>query len=279
MSVNIILCFLVYVFNCLLSHTNQVDESALFDSASIYDTGADITALNIVRCCVWLLYSVWFLWTAIVFMSLIVIELGIWKAYFKGATTVDATGTVEINLADIITGSRNSNPKTMTQREDSNENRKPKFKPIKACCNKTSSLYFQYIKWYQRHFGADTRNWFVLLFIRELIEIVLQTLAGYNYNGFNVFSPNETILAFKQNDIKFFFVLLSLNCILIGILWLFYVCFYKYCHGRSFKQIIFFIDTIFDTLYALFPIIVITNENGFNLQLSVAVLQTSNTLS
>ena len=130
--------------------------------------------------------------------------------------------------------------------------------------------------WYKRNFGEDTKNWFVLLFIREFTEIILQVIASFNYNGLNIFNKNEIELAYKQSDIKIFILLLSINSIIIGILWIFYLFKFNLCYGIFFKQIIFFIDTIFDIFYALFPIIVITNDIGINLTIAIGVLNTTN---
>ena len=132
-------------------------------------------------------------------------------------------------------------------------------------------------QWYKFHFGEDTRNWFVLLMIRELIEILVQIVAAYNYNGFDMFNTNNTILGYKEYEIKLFCMSLSLNCIITGILWLFYLFCHNLCHGVFFKQIIFLTDTIFDTFYALFPIIIVTNQSGYSSQLAVSVLQTTTT--
>ena len=56
-----------------------------------------------------------------------------------------------------------------------------------------------------------------------------------------------------------------------------YIFCHQSCHGQFFKQLIFLVDTIFDTFYAVFPIIIVANEEKFNLKLAVAVLQTTNT--
>ena len=136
--------------------------------------------------------------------------------------------------------------------------------------------YWKYIDWYRLYFGEDTRNWFIILVIREIIEILFQVFAAFNYNGLNLFDKNEIVLAYQESDIKLFCFLLSMNCIIVGILWFGYIVAYKFCHGIFFKHVIFVLDTLFDTFYALFPIIVVTNQSGFDLQLAVGSLQTKN---
>ena len=138
------------------------------------------------------------------------------------------------------------------------------------------NTYFKYIKCYRYYFGEDSTNWFLLLSIRELAEITLQIFAAFNYNGFNIFSPNQVVLGYGETQVLLFCVLLSLNCVFTGILWTSYVFFHNFCHGPFFKQVIFFVDTLFDTFYAVFPIIIVTNEEKLNLKLAVAVLRTTN---
>ena len=93
----------------------------------------------------------------------------------------------------------------------------------------------------------------------------------------DVFDTNDSVLAYKEYDIKLFCVLLSLNCIFTGILWVFYIFCHGFCHGIFFKNLIFVTDAVFDTFYALFPIVIVTSQHGrFNTQLAVAVLQSTN---
>ena len=368
---------------CWKSKEYTVDEASLFDSSSIYETTADFTMFNIIRCCIWLLYAVWFFCNATLFMSLVLADLGIEKTCWTNSNGDEATknknfnknnteninkisdssnnddndnnksneknADAEIELADLMSvGSQSSidhdiggidiltsgpgspsatdlsglgavrldteatneiptavsTPSTPTapvkiidvmaaatqnEKQSSNSQDTACRHCCPCCCckwciqntklNAMADLYLKFLQWFKIYFGEDTQLWFVFLLIRELIEIFLQMLAIYNYNGLNIFDQDEIVLAYKESEIKLFCILLSLNCILVGLLWLFYTCCYQHCHGYSFKQLLFFIDTIFDTFYALFPIILITNENGFNLQTSVAVLQTTNTFS
>ena len=76
--------------------------------------------------------------------------------------------------------------------------------------------------WPKIYFDEDTINWFILLLIRELMEILLQVLAAYNYNGLNVFNTKQRVLAATAFEVQLFCVLLSMNCFFTGILWQFY---------------------------------------------------------
>ena len=144
---------------------------------------------------------------------------------------------------------------------------------MKRCMKITCSKFIAYIIWYRKYFGEDTRYWFMSVVIREMIEILFQTFALYYYNGLNVLNPSELVLGYKENEIKLFAILLSLNCIIIGVLWVFYIFAHNLCHGLFFKQIVVIVDSMFDTFYALYPIILVTNQTGFNLNVAVGVLQ------
>ena len=131
--------------------------------------------------------------------------------------------------------------------------------------------------WYKLYFGEDTPLWFVLLMLREMVEILFQIFAAFNYNGLNLLNKTQLVLAYNENSVKLFAILLSTNSIICGIFWTFYVFGNHLCRGIFFKQMLFVVDTIFDSLYALYPIIVIYNEPGpFRLSMAVAVLQTTN---
>ena len=140
-----------------------------------------------------------------------------------------------------------------------------------------SFYYWKYVRWYRKHFGEDTAYWFIMLVIREIIEMIFQVAALAYYNGLNVFNPSDTILAYKQSSVLFFAILLGLNGILVGILWCCYVVNSHYCRGVLFKYIVFVIDTLFDTFFALFPIAAIARQTNYNLSVAVGTLQTSHT--
>ena len=142
--------------------------------------------------------------------------------------------------------------------------------------------YWSYFGWYKHYFGEDTQYWFVLLIFREMFEIIFQYLALLNYNGINLLNPNELVLAFKDWQVLTFSILLGLNAIIFGLLWIVYILDVSrligscQCRGRLFKTIIFGVDTLFDTFYALFPIVLVTIDTGFNPQIAVGVLQSPN---
>ena len=278
--------------------------AAVFDSSSVYATTADFSTLNIVGCIIWLLYAIWFIWMAVSVMTTVLTDLGIWKSFIECSDSQKKNGDntlSEANLSNVVAVNSNQKeapqtldsnvPKISDHRIGGNKERKPS-QPWRCtifclfccpCCVKcvdnkfihdSVELYSKYLNWFKSHFGEDTKNWFVLLWIRELIEIFFQIFAVYNYNGLNLFNTNQVVLPYKEYEVKVFSILLGSNCVLIGSLWLFYVFCHSCCRCQSFKKLIFFVDTTFDTFYALFPIIIVINQNGFNLKL--AVLKTAN---
>ena len=260
---------------CWKSKQFTVDQSTIFQSSTGYAAIPDYSAFNIVASCIWLIYSVWFIWMAIVF--------------FTGEMAYNITNKIcclKNSTSIAVNTKKNMTSKTSKTNKQSSFHRCCPF----VCCRCMphnngvlewlADLYFQCINWYKLHFGPDSTNWFVLLLVRELMEIIVQIIAIYNFNGLNLLNSNETVLGYKQVPIVIFCVLLGLNCVLLAIVWLFYVFFHKYmcCHGEMFKNIIFFLDLLFDTFYALFPIIIVASEskNGFNSRLAVAALQNAN---
>ena len=77
-----------------------------------------------------------------------------------------------------------------------------------------------------------------------------------------------------------FTILLGMNCVMVGILWMVYALKPKMCHGYVFKQELVIIDTLFDTFYAIFPmIIVLVEQEEAQFMNAVAALQISQSLS
>ena len=141
---------------------------------------------------------------------------------------------------------------------------------------KIGDCYWRYIDWYKYYFGEDTQFWFVSLVFREITEISFQTFGTFSYNGLNLFDTDQLLLAYSATDIKIFTLLVGLNSIICGILWILYVFANRLCHGQFYKQIVFLVDTIFDTSYALYPIFVVYNQQPkFNIIKAVGALQAS----
>eukprot|EP01084_Bolivina_argentea_P103894 186066_1 len=143
------------------------------------------------------------------------------------------------------------------------------------------------VAFYDKYFGTDTNGWIIMLFFYEIVEIIIQSQALLVYNGYNVFDPNnanDIYLANKPEFIILFSLFLGFNCLLAGILWLFYVCVGQICHGAHFKIYIFFVDQFCDLLYTLFPFMIIlyddyNNKNNNNILVLLGQLNTSSNVA
>lgn len=122
--------------------------------------------------------------------------------------------------------------------------------------------YFRYIEWYRKYFGEDTRYWFILLVLKEMFEILVQIIAMFHYNGVDLLDSNKTTLAHKPYQIMLFDSIIAANSIIVGILWIMYIAWHNNCQGPFFKFVVFFFDTVFDSAYALYPIIVTISDAG-----------------
>ena len=300
---------------CWKSKKFTVDEEALFDDSKSYKTTIDISKWNTIRSSVWFFYSIWFLLLAICFILVYCVDFfKICNQYTKSTTNPekDIAMIMESNLPPPQPNSRKGQVKGSGSKNKSSFHRCCPCMSFCArilffcfgccihwcvrlctryiwcltgcCCLKKDNkflehigdLYWKYNDWYTIRFGEDTRNWFILLITREIGEIMFQTVALLNYNGLNVFDTNDLVLAYKPFAVLLFSSLLGLNGIVVGILWIWYVMNQNLCRGLFFKQLIFVIDTMFDTFYALFPIAAVITQTGFNIEVAVGVLQTSN---
>ena len=50
---------------------------------------------------------------------------------------------------------------------------------------------------------------------------MFQIFGVFNYNGLNIFDNKQIILALKEENIKLFSIILSVNSIIVGILWVY----------------------------------------------------------
>ena len=245
--------FVAIVVRCNL----QVDVSALFNTQA-YNAEFHFSKWNIVRGMIWVACGVYFFVLACVVVT-------------------SPCDLIEMVYKHNITGNDHGSTQTVNQINPTNHNglsarRRSSFH---RCCRYCSccptdnkmlecigDLYWKYIQWYNYHFGPDTHKWLVLLMAREIFEILIQFIAFLNYNGLNVFDLNQVSLSYQQNEIIIFAWILGLNCVFSGILWILYVFWHRLFQGAFYKYLVFIIDTIFDTMYALYPIAVIISQTG-----------------
>eukprot|EP01083_Nonionella_stella_P105106 302167_1 len=121
-------------------------------------------------------------------------------------------------------------------------------------------------KWYDRYLAMDTTGWIMVMFIHEFLEIILQSQALFQYNGYYVLDPSnekDIYLANKREYIIAFASILAFNCFASGLCWASYSLAHHKCHGLLFKFSIFFVDQFSDLFYTVFPFIV-TFTDSYN---------------
>ena len=107
---------------------------------------------------------------------------------------------------------------------------------------------------------------------KETLEIMLQTIAFYFYGGSqstfikfvnsgNVDTNSTVILAEKIEYVSLFAYVLSVDCIIIGILWCLYIFQHEIFRASFFRYLLFSIDFVFDMFYATFPLFLIGQSN------------------
>ena len=82
----------------------------------------------------------------------------------------------------------------------------------------------------------------------------------------------------EYHVILVFSIIIAANCVFVVLGWMVYICHHNTCHGTLFFSSLFFIDTIFDIMYVLFPLVYLTsyqNEFIFSLR-RLGLLRESN---
>ena len=157
---------------------------------------------------------------------------------------------------------------------------------IEQAPNKVSNwkrLLIKVVEWESRTFRMDSGNWIILKVIGEVFEILMQSQALWAYNGTPIINTETLYLAIEEKFIILFAVFLFLNCVACAVLWLFYAFKPKLCHGLLFKLLLVFVDVLFVSFYAFFPILTIlgnkNNDSDPSFLVSLASLETDNSLS
>ena len=115
--------------------------------------------------------------------------------------------------------------------------------------------------------STDSAGWFVKLMSRELFEIGIESYAWLEYGGYNSIDDirnGNVVLSQDYSYIILFGVMLGLNSLFIGVLWILYAINHRKFYGASFNYEIFMIDAIFDTFYAIFPMLLVIDLNDFS---------------
>ena len=72
------------------------------------------------------------------------------------------------------------------------------------------------------------------------------------------------MLAERIEYVSLFCYVLSIDCISLGILWCFYICKHSTFHSAFFRYLVFSIDFVFDMFCAIFPLLIINDNNNTN---------------
>eukprot|EP01083_Nonionella_stella_P243849 849304_1 len=144
---------------------------------------------------------------------------------------------------------------------DEKEDHKPSSRSCNCCHKLMNAKIIKCIKripsWYKRTFQDDRPGWIIKHFAIESCEIVLQTLALFQYAGVQFQSGKNDNLAEEYQYVLLLGIMIGMNAITVGFLWIFYVFWNQSCHGKSFHFSLLIADSIFDTFYAIFPLILV----------------------
>eukprot|EP01084_Bolivina_argentea_P138239 243416_1 len=127
----------------------------------------------------------------------------------------------------------------------------------------------------ERLFGEDRCLWITQLILSEIIEISLQTIVCLKYNGMYIvlninqlkidINKGDFSLAEKREFVLLFAFIIGFNCMFTGFFWILYTINNEKYHGKTFKNMLFVIDSMFDFLYVTFPFIIgIWNTREFD---------------
>lgn len=140
-------------------------------------------------------------------------------------------------------------------------------------CNCMTKWYFGLV--YPLYY-VDSKWRTLSLIFREWIEIFIQLYALMLFGGINVLSPDSNVLSQKPDVICTFSIIIASNCISVGIMWILYILLPDIIHGKIFLTIMFVIDSIFELLYCLFPLLNLTADGNIFTLTSLGLLNQEN---
>ena len=108
--------------------------------------------------------------------------------------------------------------------------------------------------------GVDTPLWIAIKMDGEILKIISQTLTLFKYGGISPFttrneSDDDVLISQLPICVKAYAVIILINDIIAGILWILYGTFPATVYA------VFWIDSIFDIIYALYPLVLTSNDN------------------
>ena len=136
---------------------------------------------------------------------------------------------------------------------------------MQYCCNVTNIIikpYTKYLAFRESKFYFDSK-WLILSTIcSECFEIFVQLCALLLYGGISIFDINCLTLSQSASIVQAFSIIVGLNAIIAGISWIGYVIIPAVFHGGIFFTLLFIVDTIFEIIYILFPLIYLTSNDA-----------------
>eukprot|EP01083_Nonionella_stella_P106358 306793_1 len=188
----------------------------------------------------------------------------VWFALLSLYCLIVSTYTVIALILDIIHVKHNRLHTKSTPFVDYTNNKSQTQQNIPPKKEKRASVVFKAcMDTYKLYCGVDTSLWIVWMFSNEIIEIVIQSNALLLYNGYNILDTTHSkavYTAAKPEYIILFAIFIALNCWGSGVVWLSYGVAPNICYGLLFKLSLFFVDQFSDLFYAIFPFIVILDD-------------------
>ena len=121
--------------------------------------------------------------------------------------------------------------------------------------------YQTYLDLYERYFYFDSKYKIWSILGGELFEICVQFYGLCLLGGIDLLYPDSVVLSQEYYTVESFAIIVGLNCIITGLVWMIYIIFHNTWHGSLFFGLIFFVDSIFEITYALFPLLNLTQSN------------------
>ena len=141
--------------------------------------------------------------------------------------------------------------------------------------NRCISCWKKYKQWRIHNYYKDSKYRIFGMISGEIIETLVQLIGLCIFGGINIFSSNSVVLSQEHYVVESFAIIVGLNGIVTGLAWMMYIIWHNTWNGALFVGLIFFIDTTFEVLYTLFPLIYLTTgDTIFDLK-SLGLLQQS----
>ena len=220
--------------NCWISKGIKVNNDKLF-SLNAYDGKIEVTGpRDILRLIIFSLIGCWFTFCCIYFTVLLIRDL---RNYLNGYYHRKRNNAFQIESDKQQTG----------------------------CISDIKNFVKSIWGCYKLYCGPDKALWAFVTFGLEAFEIILQSIVCLNYAGVqlgNTSYNDKHNISLVWQEVLLYVMIIALNSICTGILWLLYVFKHDIFKGDLYHYIIFLVDAIFDTCYVLFPLAVVIYDGN-----------------